>query len=64
VVALVQPEHWTIGALVNNVWSVGGQRARPAVNQMVFQYFINYNGQRLVFRHVAGRHRELASFPR
>ncbi len=43
VVALVQPEHWTIGALVNNVWSVGGQRARPAVNQMVFQHFINYN---------------------
>jgi hypothetical protein len=43
VVALVQPEHWTIGALVNNVWNFGGESSRPAVNQMLFQYFINYN---------------------
>ena len=43
VVALVQSKHWTIGALVNNVWSVSGQSARPNVNQMLFQYFINYN---------------------
>lgn len=43
VVALVQPRHWTIGALVNNVWSIGGQSARPDVNQTLLQYFVNYN---------------------
>lgn len=32
-VALVQPGHWTIGALVNNAWSVAGSGGRPAVNQ-------------------------------
>jgi hypothetical protein len=42
-VALVQPGHWTIGALVNNVWSVAGSGGRTAVNQMTLQYFINYN---------------------
>jgi hypothetical protein len=43
VVALVQPGHWTVGALVNNVWSVAGSAHRPSVNQMLLQYFINYN---------------------
>lgn len=43
VVALVQPGHWTLGALVNNVWSVAGSGGRPAVNQMTLQYFVNYN---------------------
>jgi hypothetical protein len=42
-VALVQPGHWTIGALINNVWSVAGPSDRKAVNQMTLQYFINYN---------------------
>ena len=42
-VALAQPGKWTVGALVNNVWSFAGQSRRPDVNQMVFQYFINYN---------------------
>jgi hypothetical protein len=42
-VALVQPSHWTIGALVNNVWSVAGPSTRVDVNQMTLQYFINYN---------------------
>jgi hypothetical protein len=42
-VALAQPGHWTIGGLVNNVWSVAGSGGRPAVNQMTFQYFLNYN---------------------
>lgn len=42
-VALVQPGHWTIGALVNNVWNFAGESSRPAVNQMLFQYFLNYN---------------------
>jgi len=45
VVVLVQPPHWTIGALVNNVWSVAGQsdKSKPAVNQFLLQWFINYN---------------------
>jgi hypothetical protein len=42
-VALVQPGHWTFGALVNNVFSVVGSSHRPSVNQMTLQYFINYN---------------------
>jgi hypothetical protein len=42
-VALVQPSHWTLGALVNNVFSVAGSSHRPSVNQMLLQYFVNYN---------------------
>ena len=43
VVVLTQPGHWTLGTLVNNVWSVAGSSSRPDVNQMLLQYFINYN---------------------
>jgi hypothetical protein len=43
IVALVQPGPWTIGALINNAWSVAGPSDRSAVNQMTWQYFINYN---------------------
>ena len=42
-VGLTQPGPWTIGALVNNVWSVAGSGSRLDVNQMTLQYFINYN---------------------
>jgi hypothetical protein len=42
-VALAQPGHWTLGVLINNVWSVAGSGGRPSVNQMLLQYFINYN---------------------
>jgi len=42
VVALAQPGHWTVGVLINNVWSVAGSGSRPAVNQMLMQYFISY----------------------
>lgn len=42
-VVLAQPGKWTLGGLVNNVWSFAGQSSRPDVNQMLFQYFINYN---------------------
>jgi len=42
-VVLTQPGHWTLGALLNNVWSVAGSGGRPAVNQFLLQYFINYN---------------------
>src|SRR4029077_17938776 len=43
VVALAQPGKWTLGALVNNVWSIAGSGSRPDVNQMLLQYFVNYN---------------------
>jgi len=43
VVALAMPGHWVIGTLVNNIFSVEGPHARPNVNQMLLQYFINYN---------------------
>jgi hypothetical protein len=43
VVALMQPGHWTVGVLINNVFSVAGSSNRPSVNQMLLQYFINYN---------------------
>lgn len=43
IVGLTQPGPWTIGALVNNVWSVAGSGGRPDVNQMTLQYFVNYN---------------------
>jgi hypothetical protein len=65
VVALVQPGHWTVGVLINNVWSFAGANRTPQfpsqllpcgycglpvglsstsdVNQMLLQYFINYN---------------------
>jgi hypothetical protein len=42
-VVLAQPPHWTLGVLINNVWSVAGSGGRPSVNQMLLQYFINYN---------------------
>lgn len=51
VVVLVQPPHWTIGFLTNNVWSVAGHANfnpdgtvnKPPVNQFLLQYFANYN---------------------
>jgi hypothetical protein len=43
VVVLTQPGPWTIGALVNNIWSIAGPSDRADVNQMSLQYFINYN---------------------
>jgi hypothetical protein len=42
-VALLQPGKWTLGVLVDNVWSVAGSTHRPHVNQMLLQYFVNYN---------------------
>jgi hypothetical protein len=42
-VALAQPGHWTLGLLVSNVWSFAGETNRPTVNQMLLQYFVNYN---------------------
>ena len=50
-VALIQPSHYTIGFLANNVWSVAGQSNfnsaggvnKPPVNQFLLQWFVNYN---------------------
>ena len=36
-------EQWSVGALINNVWSFAGHGNRPDVNQMEFQPQINYN---------------------
>ena len=46
IVALVQPGKWTIGALINNPWSVAGPSDRSSVSQMTLQYFVNYNLKR------------------
>jgi hypothetical protein len=43
VVALRSEGHWLYGTLVYNVFSVAGPAARPDVNQMLMQPFINYN---------------------
>jgi hypothetical protein len=45
-VVLIQPGKWTLGALLNNVWSVAGHPNLPDVNQFLLQYFINYNLQK------------------
>src|SRR5262249_28711092 len=42
-VALIQPGHWTIGALVSNVWSAAGPSGRADVNLCALQYFLKYN---------------------
>jgi len=45
IVALVQPSHFTVGFLANNYWSVAGHSDlnKPAVNQFLLQWFVNYN---------------------
>jgi hypothetical protein len=42
-VALVQPEKWTLGVLVNQFWSTSGANDRSDVSQMFLQPFMNYN---------------------
>jgi len=42
-VLLTMPGKWVIGLLANNVWSFAGKEERSDVNQMLLQYFINYN---------------------
>jgi hypothetical protein len=42
-VVLTQPGHWTLGVLANNVWSFAGNSDRASVNQLLLQYFVNYN---------------------
>jgi hypothetical protein len=42
-VLVTQPKNWTLGVLMNNVWSFAGQSSRQDVDQFLLQYFINYN---------------------
>lgn len=42
-VVLAHPNKWTLGFLVNKVWSLAGIPHLPNVNQFLPQYFINYN---------------------
>jgi hypothetical protein len=48
VVVLYQPPHFTMGFLTNNYWSVAGHSNidKPAVNQFLLQWFVNYNMQK------------------
>ncbi len=39
-VLMVQPGNWTVGALVNNVWSVAGNSDRDDVNHMLVNLFV------------------------
>jgi len=41
-VALTMPGNWVIGALVNNVWGISEDEGNE-INQLLLQYFINYN---------------------
>ena len=34
---------WVFGLLAQNIWSFAGDSDRPDVNQMLIQYFVNYN---------------------
>ena len=42
-VILKQTGGWTMGALVNQLWSVAGDSTRSDVNQMFAQPFLSYN---------------------
>lgn len=39
-VVLLQPEDWTFGVLVNNVWSYAGNSEREDVNRMLINLFV------------------------
>ena len=39
-VALVQPQDWTFGVLINNAWSFAGDDERANVNHMLLNLFI------------------------
>lgn len=42
-VVLTMPQPWVFGALAQNQWSYAGESDRSSVNQMLIQYFVNYN---------------------
>jgi len=43
VVVISTPGPWVLGVLWNNIWSYAGDEEARDVNQMLIQYFINYN---------------------
>jgi hypothetical protein len=42
-VVLTMPGPWVIGALVNNIWRIGGEANGHALNAFTLQPFVNYN---------------------
>ena len=42
-VLLTSEGHWLYGVVANNVWSFAGPGDAAPINQMLVQYFINYN---------------------
>ena len=42
-VLLAQPGNWTVGMLVNQIWSVSGANDREDISQAYLQPFANYN---------------------
>jgi hypothetical protein len=42
-VALTISGPWVAGAIISNVWSIGGDSNEPDVNFFLLQYFVNYN---------------------
>ena len=42
-VALYQNKGWTVGGLINQIWSIAGSEDRPDVSQMFVQPFVTYN---------------------
>ena len=64
IVALAQPGHWTVGALVNNVWSVAGPSDRADANQMSLQYSSNTTAKGLGHHDIGDDYSQLAGFER
>ena len=53
-----------MGVLVNNIWSIAGSGSRPDVNQMLLQYFINYNMKKgWYLTYATDHHRQLECAP-
>jgi len=42
-VVLKQHQGWTVGTLMNHIWSVAGSDTRPSVNSTFIQPFLSYN---------------------
>lgn len=42
-IILKQTKGWTYGALINQLWSIAGNKDRADVNQLFIQPFLNYN---------------------
>lgn len=43
IVGLIQTDGWTIGTMINQVWSFAGDRNRDEINQMFVEPFVSYN---------------------